>query len=298
MAAEMNLVELIERLGDEDRCRTYLERLRWPDGVTCPRCASTKVAHIKTRNQFSCKAAGCGYRFSVRAGTIFQDSKLSLTKWFLAVYIIGESKKGVSGHQLSRMLKITTKTGWFLTHRIRAAMTTAEDDRGTLDGIVEVDETWHGGKPRDRRKRPTKTIIAGAIEREGAVKFRIIPNTTKPTLHGFIKSVVADDAEAIYTDGHISYVGIGDEDTRHETVDHAYEYVRGDVHTNTVEGVWSLFKRSVIGSYHQLSVKHLDAYLGELAFRFNNRDNPYLFRDTLLALLSSDALTYDALIAD
>src|SRR5436190_9558494 len=127
MAAEMNLVELIDRFGDEDKCRTYLERLRWPDGVTCPRCDSTTVAHVTTRNQFSCKAAGCGYRFSVRAGTIFQDSKLTLTKWFLAIYIIGESKKGVSGHQLSRMLKVTTKTGRFLTHRIRAAMGRADD---------------------------------------------------------------------------------------------------------------------------------------------------------------------------
>src|SRR5258705_10092548 len=119
MAAEMNLVELIEQFGDEDRCRTYLEQLRWPDGVVCPRCESNRIVKVTTRNQFSCKA--CSYRFSVRAGTIFQDSKLSLTKWFLAIYIIGESKKGVSGHQLSRMLKITTKTGWFLTHRIRHA---------------------------------------------------------------------------------------------------------------------------------------------------------------------------------
>jgi transposase-like protein len=295
MAAEINLVELFEQFGDEDRCREYLETLRWPNGVTCPRCGHTSISRIIKRHQFECNA--CRYQFSVKVGTIFQDSKLTLRKWFLAIYIIGESKKGVSAQQLSRMLKVTPKTSWFLCHRIREAMCNAEADTDMLSGTVEVDETWHGGKPRDGRKRPIKTLVAGAIAREGDVKFRIIPDRTHATLHQFIKTVVADDAEAIYTDELRSYQGLADENTRHETVNHQYEYVRGDIHTNTVEGVWSLFKRSVIGSYHQITVKHLDAYLGELAFRFNNRDNPYLFRDTVLALLHSDNLTYDTLTA-
>jgi transposase-like protein len=300
MAAEMNLVELIERFGDEDKCRTYLEALRWPDGVTCPRCDSTKVAHVTTRNQFSCKASGCGYRFSVRAGTIFQDSKLSLTKWFLAIYIIGESKKGVSGHQLSRMLKITTKTGWFLTHRIRAAMGNADADGEMLEGIVEVDETYVGGETRGKGRGFTgnKAIVAGAIERGGDVRFRVIESRDGAALGAFIKDNVSGATTRIFTDDLAAYKAAGLDRDLHETVNHSKEeWVRGDVHTNSVEGVWSLLKRSIIGSYHQLSVKHLPAYLGEIAFRFNNRENPYLFRDTLLALLSSEALTYETLIA-
>jgi transposase-like protein len=302
MAAATNLVDLIERFGDEDRCREYLEQLRWPDGVECPRCGSTKIVHVRTRNQFTCKGRNtdgqpCGYRFSVRAGTIFQDSKLSLTKWFLAIYIVGESKKGVSAQQLSRMLNTTAKTSWFLCHRIRAAMGRSEEDGPPLDGIVEVDETFVGGRWADGRPHHEKTLVAGAIQRDGDVRLRVIPDRKRHTLHQFIKTVVADDAEAIYTDELHSYRGIADVDTRHETVNHEWEWVRGDVHTNTVEGVWSLFKRSIVGSYHQLSTKHLDAYLGEIAFRFNNRENPYLFRDTLLALLHSDCLTYDRLIA-
>jgi transposase-like protein len=173
-----------------------------------------------------------------------------------------------------------------------------------LDGIVEVDETFHGGRHTVRTHGPSayagnsKAVVLGAIAREGAVKLRVGGSRQRADLHAFIKAVVADDAEAIYTDDLKAYDGIADLDTRHETVNHTEdEWVRGDVHTNTVEGVWSLFKRSVIGSYHQLSTKHLDAYLGELAFRFNNRENPYMFRDTILALIEADHLSYRSLVA-
>lgn len=139
---EMNLPALIERFGSEDKCRAYLEELRWPDGVRCPRCDSAKVSRIKTRKQFDCE--GCRYQFSVTAGTLFHDSHLPLWKWFLAIYLIVESKKGISAKQLQRMLKVSYKTAWYLSHRIRDAM--GEAEQPGLLGIIEADETWHGGK--------------------------------------------------------------------------------------------------------------------------------------------------------
>jgi transposase-like protein len=296
---EVNLPKLIERFGSEDKCHAYLEELRWPDGVECPRCESKKISRITKRRQFDCD--GCRYQFSVRVDTIFHDSKLPLWKWFLAVYMMGESKKSVSANQLKRMLGVSYKTAWYLCHRIRHAM--MDEGAAYLTGIVEADETYIGGKLggfKDRKeasahRRDNKTVVLGAIERGGQVRLRVAPNATRKQ---FLGDVVAPDAEAIYTDANRAYRHIADGDTRHEYVDHTFEYVRGDVHTNSVESVWSLFDRAVIGAYHKLSVKHLPAYLDECAFRFNNRGNPYLFRDTLLRLVEADALTYQALTQD
>jgi len=299
---EFDLVDLIERFGSEDRCHEYLEGLRWPDGVECPRCASKKISRIAKRRQFDCDS--CRYQFSVRVGTLFHDSKLPLWKWFLAVYVMGESLKGVSANQLKRMLGVSYKTAWYLCHRIRAAM--HEEGAELLTGIVEADETYVGGKAggfRSKReaaqhRRDNKTVVMGAVQRGGKVRLRVVPDATRASVHGFLNDVVADEAEAIYTDSHRSYRGIGDEDTLHEYVDHsADEWVRGQIHTNTVESVWSLFDRSVIGAYHKLSVKHLPAYLDEAAFRWNNRGNPYLFRDTILRLVEADTLTFKELVA-
>jgi transposase-like protein len=298
---EFDLTELIERFGSEDRCHEYLEQLRWPDGVRCPRCDSEKISRITKRRQFDCDA--CRYQFSVRVGTLFHDSKLPLWKWFLAVYMMGESKKSVSANQLKRMLGISYKTAWFLCHRIRAAM----KDEGVelLTGIVEADETYVGGKlPRGHRskkevalhRRDNKAVVLGAVQRGGKVRLRMAPDVRSKTIQAFLDEVVSDDAEAIYTDAHRSYRGVGDENTRHEYVDHsADEWVRGQIHTNTVESVWSLFDRSVIGAYHKLSHKHLPAYLDEAAFRWNNRDNAFLFRDTILRLVEADTLTFAGL---
>lgn len=291
----MDLPTLIEQFGSEDRCRAYLEELRWPDGVVCPRCEGTTISRIVRRNQFDCD--DCRYQFSVTAGTLFHDSHLPLWKWFIAVYLIGESKKGIPAKQLQRTLGTSYKTAWYLGHRIREAM--GEDDQPLLRGIVEVDETLIGGQRPGfgAGYKGNKSVVAGAIERGGEIRLRLVPNTRRGSLHGFVGSTVADDADAIYTDEHVSYRGIGDENTRHETVEHkAEEWVRGQVHTNTIEGAWSLLKRSVIGTYHQISVKHLPAYLDEMEFRFNRRGNPYLFRDTLLVLLHGDALPYRKLI--
>jgi transposase-like protein len=301
-AQDVTLVDLIAEFGSEDKCRTYLEQLRWPDGkVRCIRCDSTKISRIKARDQFDCDA--CTYQFSVRAGTIFHDSHLPLWKWFLAVYVMGESKKGISANQMKRMLGVSYKTAWYLCHRIRAAL--VEIDPEPLTGIVEADETYHGNPPmRFGRKVPgravggNKTAVIGAVERGGRVRLKVSDRVNRQALHAFLKAVIADDAEAIYTDDYQAYLGIDDIDTRHETVTHSKkQWVQGDVHTQTMEDVWSLFKRSVIGSYHHLSVKHLQAYLDELAFRYNNRENAYLFRDTLLALVGAEKVPYAELIA-
>jgi transposase-like protein len=292
---EMNLADLVEQFGSNDRCRDYLEHLRWPEGVECPKCGSKSISRISTRKQFDCNSCRC--RFSVLAGTIFQDSKLALWKWFAAVYLMCESKKGISALQLKRMLKIGSyETAWYLCHRIRAAM--EDQGAGMLSGVVELDETYIGGKARGRGRgyKKNKAMVLGAVERGGRIRLQVAPNEKRETLRGFAKSVIHDDAEAIYTDEEPAYGDLNDWNTKHERVKHRdEEWVRGLVHTNTVESAWSLLDRAILGSYHKLSHKHLQAYCDEFAFRFNNRENPYLFRDTLLKLVEAEALTYDRL---
>ncbi len=292
---DVNLVALIERYGNENKCRDYLEELRWPDDVTCPRCASTDISEIAARGQYHCLS--CQYHFSVMSGTIFHDSHLPLWKWFLAAYMMIESKKGISANQMKRTLNVSYKTAWYLCHRIRAAMT--EINPKPLTEIVEADETWVGGVKKNigHGYKGNKKIVGGVIQRGGNARLSVLEGLDRKTLHEFINKHVSNDAEAIYTDEWPSYNGIGDSNTKHETVNHSQnEWVRGDVYTNSVENVWSLLKRSIMGSYHKVSAKHLDAYLDELEWRFNNRENPYLFRDTLLKLIHSSNLEYKNLV--
>ena len=226
------------------------------------------------------------------------DSHLPLRKWFAAIYLLTESKKGISANQLKRMLGVSYKTAWYLCHRIREAMGNDGMTGPTLFGVVEVDEPLVGGKRHGvgRGNRSGKTWVAGAIQRGGRVRLERIPNIRKKTLHRFIERHVRDETEAIYTDELKSYIGIADDDTRHETVNHKTEaWVVSDVHTNSIEGIWSLFKRSIVGAFHKVSAKHLDRYLEELEWRFNNRDNPHIFRDTLHRILTTDTLTYKKL---
>jgi len=294
---EMNLVKLIEQFGSEDRCRAYLEELRWPGGVACPRCGLKSVSRLAGRDQFDCNA--CRYQFSVTSGTIFHDTHLPLWKWVLATYIVCESKKGVSANQIGRTLSVSYKTAWYLCHRIREAVKTAEN-APQLAGVVEVDETFVGGRRRHVGKGyvGNKTIAAGVVQRDGMIRLQTLLNRDRPALHAFIRQHVAPHAEAIYTDEHPAYGDLSDENTRHEKVDHRHEeWVRGDVHTNSAESVWSLLERSIIGSFHHVSAKHLDRYLDELEWRFNNRQNPFLFRDTLKDLLKAESLKYKDLTA-
>jgi transposase-like protein len=294
--ADMNLPKLIAQFGSDEKCRAQLTALRWPKGVMCPRCQSKSISTIAERDQYDCNA--CRYQFSVTSGTIFHDTHLSLSKWFLAIYLMTESKKGMSALQVKRTLCIAYETAWYLCHRIRAAM--REINSELLRGIVEVDETYVGGKVRGhgRSYKGNKAIAIGAVQRQGMIRLQVIPNATKAVLQQFIKDNTAPDTEAIYTDEMPAYWGIEDEDTKHRWVNHsAEEWVVGDVHTNGIESVWSLLKRSIIGSYHKVSIKHLDAYLDELEHRFNNRRNAYIFRDTLIKLVQADALPYRELTA-
>jgi transposase-like protein len=310
--SDMDLMKLFEQFGSDQKCRMYLERLRWPNGIRCIRCDSIKVSMIYKRNQFTCDT--CDYRFSVTAGTIFHDSHLPLPKWFAAVFLICESKKGMSALQLKRTLKVAYKTAWYLCHRIREAVKDADCSFIGAGNVVEVDETYIGGKAKNmhkdvrerhalaRRRRPgtaydNKTMVVGAIERGGPVRLQVCGKTpNKEVLHAFIKAKLADETQLICTDDWKGYEGIADDNTIHASVSHSRgEYVRGQIHTNTLESVWSLFKRSIVGSYHQISVKHMDRYLDEFEFRFNNRHNPYLFRDTLRRLLASGNLEYKEL---
>ena len=293
----MNLMKLVEQFSSEDRCRQYLEDVRWPEGVQCPRCASESVSHISTRDQYDCNK--CRYRFSVTSGTIFHDSHLPLAKWLIAVYLMIEAKKGISANQLKRTIDVSYKTAWYLCHRIRKAMTGAYPF--PLKGIVQIDETYvgKGEGPGGRAPGPNKACVVGAIQQDGKIILKVIKNAGKKDLAKFIDESVSEDADAIYTDEWTPYIGVVREHgVPHKTVQHKTEYVTVDgVTTNSIENVWSLFKRAIMGTYHKLSPKHLQAYLEELEWRFNNRENPWLFRDTVQRLIVSGKIEYKELIA-
>ena len=293
-----SLVDLVDKFNCDDKCRDTLEQLRWPTGIACTRCGSKSVWELENQNRWKCK--DCDYQFSVSSGTIMHDSHLPLRKWFIAIYMMCESKKGISALQLKRTLDVHYKTAWYLCHRIREAMGNDPFEGPTLLGVVEVDETFVGGKTtkKGRGYKGNKTWVAGAIQRDGKLRLECIPNTRRKTLHDFISRTVKDEAEAIYTDELASYLDIEDHNTRHETVNHsAEEWVVGDVHSNTIEGVWSLFKRSIIGAFHKVSEKHLDRYLEELEWRYSNRDNDFIFMDTLRRIVNTPHLTYRRLVA-
>ena len=294
----MNMMELMEQFHSDDACREILEELRWPDGIQCPRCESKSIRNSYTRNQYDC--GSCGYEFSVTAGTMLQDTHLPLRKWMVATYMMCESKKGVSANQIKRTIDVSYKTAWYLCHRIRNAMAQARDGVKPLDGILEMDETFVGGKTQGmgRGYKGNKALVVGVVQRQGDIILQVAEDRTRKTLQETVLSKTDPKARAIFTDEWPAYLGIGDGDTRHETVNHSQEeWVRGEVHTNSVEGVWSLLKRSIIGSFHHVSVKHLDAYLDELEWRFSNRNNTHIFRDTLIQLMQAEHMEYQELTA-
>ena len=300
----VDLCSLIDRFGDDQKCRNYLEHLRWPNGVRCPKCQGTKLSSILKRDQYNCDTESCGYQFSVMAGTIFHDTHLPLTKWFLATYLICQSRKGMSANQLKRMLKINYRTAWYLCHRIRHAMAEAQPAE-KLDGTVEIDETYVGGKKIGwgvyYGKKAKETVI-GIRQRGGDLRFFHAEDAKSGTLARYIKENVSTDVDVIVTDEFKAYpyamtrAGVPAE--KHKMIQHRRKhYVDGDIHTNTVESAFSLLKRGIVGTWHRVSAKHLSAYLDEMTWRFNNRKNPYLFRDTMLKLIASDNLEYRTLTA-
>ena len=302
MTPSINLCELLEKFGDNDKCREYLEALRWPEKVKCPTCKSEKISRIHKRNQFDCDS--CRYQFSVTAGTIFHDSHLPLVKWFATTYLMCESRKGMSANQIKRMMGISYKTAWYLCHRIRAAMKAAEP-QAPLTGIVEMDKTYVGGRNIGRgwkNRNQNKEIVIGIRQRRGDLRFFHAEDIKAGTLAKYIKENVSTDVDVMVTDEHPAYpkamIAAGVNGRKHKTVTHSKgEYVRGDIYTNTVESAFSLLKRGIMGTWHKLSAKHLAAYLDEVTFRFNNRKNPYLFRDTLLKMIEAENVEYKQLVA-
>jgi transposase-like protein len=302
----MNLIDVTKQFATEHQCLDYLEKMRWPKGVRCPDCGSETFSRIEReaesknkRNRFyQCLEPSCKHQFSATAGTIFHDSHLPLTKWFLAVAMIADAKKGVSAKQLQRHLGIGSyKTAWHMAHRIRKAM---EDSEGSLlKGTVEVDETYIGGKydPRRKRAKYEKAAVVGLVERGGRVRTMRLNTVSKETLVGTIEDHTARTAH-IMTDEHAGYKSVKNI-RRHDSVNHIKEeWVRGNVHTNTIENHWSLLKRGIIGSFHQVSVKHLDRYLSEFEYRQNNRKEPDLFIKTVARMCGTIPLPMAELTAD
>ncbi len=298
MTSAPNLMSLVDQYGTDDKCRETLMHLRWPDGLRCLRCQSDKVAQVKDRKVHVCNS--CQYQFSATVGTIFHDSHLSLTKWFFVTYLLCESKKGMSANQIKRMMGVSYKTAWYLCHRIRAAMAEAEGCK--MAGKVEIDETYVGGKRRGvgRGNKDNKTPVVGIRERNGHLHLIPVRFLAQWKMNQLIEQNVDATVEVIMTDESklYNFGGTPFRKTKHQTVNHsAGEYVRGDVTTNGIESAFWLLKRGIIGTWHQLSVKHLGAYLQEITWRYNNRKNQFLFRDTLMRLLTSENLEYKELTA-
>lgn len=302
----MNLIDVTANFKTDEQCLEYLTKMRWPNRVHCTVCGSDGVSVIerqtKTKNKrgkiYQCLEPTCKQQFSATSGTIFHDSHLPLTKWFMAVAILADAKKSVSANQLMRHLGIGSyRTAWYMAHRIRKAM--EETEGSLLKGTVEVDETYIGGKydPRRKRSKHEKPGVMGLIERGGQVRTMRISTPSKAVLVGKVLDHTAPDA-TIYTDEAFTYRGLKGH-RQHDSVKHiAEEWVRGDVHTNTIENHWSLFKRGLIGSFHQISIKHMPRYLAEFDYRTNHRKHPDLFIKTVARMCGVKPMPYEQLIGD
>ena len=273
------LLEAVKFFDDYENCRKFMVDLRWPDGVVkCPTCGSEHVVYLENARVWKCYGKHPRAKFSLKVGTLFEDSPLPLSKWLPIVWMIANCKNGISSYEVARALGITQKSAWFMLHRVRKAMHTGSFIR--LDGEVEVDETFIGGLARNMHKDKRearihgtggadKTIVMGFRKRGGEIRTEVVPDRTKETLHGRVKENVVAGA-ALYSDEALAYKGL-DEQFAHEMVDHAIEYVHGRVHTNGLENFWSLLKRTLKGTYIAVMPFHLHRYLDEQAFRYNQR---------------------------
>lgn len=275
-----NLNQLFDTFKDEATCKAYLEQQRWNGNVECPFCACTKV--YRTNRGFKCADRFCAKKFTVTVGTIFENSKVGLVTWFAAIYLATSSKKGISSLQLSRQLGITQKTAWFVLHRIREML--RDKAPHMLNNMVEVDETYIGGKMKNKHKKvrlkahvegashtDNKTCVVALLERGNKVKTHVHTDKSK-TLKDMLRQHVSTEA-LVVTDSLNAYKGLAKEFAGHEIVNHNQdEYVRGNVYTNTVEGFFSILKRGIYGIYHQVSPKHLQRYCDEFASRYNTRE--------------------------
>lgn len=296
------LLEAVARFANPQVAHDFFVTLRWPNGIACPRmsCGSADVAKISTRNAWRCRE--CGRQFTAKVNTVFEDSPIGFDKWLPAMWMLSNCRNGVSSCEIGRALGVTQKTAWFMLHRLRHAMRCKSFAK--LSGEVEADETFVGqtlrtntnlAKGRQGSKRH-RTVVFGMVQRKGDVRAMVVPNTKMLTLHSRLRDNV-ESGSTLYTDGWKAYQA---EKYRyvHRVIDHAVEYVRGDVYTNNIECFWSVLKRTIKGTYICPRPKHLDRYLDEQVFRFNNREEKDGCRFTL-ALKGADSkrLTYNGLTA-
>src|SRR5664280_1335158 len=279
MSEPKSLQEAIVYFSNPDNCIDYLAIHRWPSGtVSCPTCGSNSVKFSEKRRTWQCSSHHAKREFSVKVGTVMEDSPIGLDKWLAAMWLVTNCKNCVSSYEIERDLKVTQKSAWFMLHRIRLAM--QDENSGKLNGHVEVDETFIGGKARnmhlDKRERritgtggKDKTIVFGALERGGKVRTIVVADRKRSALQTCVKEHVEAGA-ALYSDALKSYDGLA-QDYAHKVIDHAEKYVDGQVHTNGLENFWSLLKRGIAGSYVSVEPFHLFRYLDEQVFRYNNR---------------------------
>jgi len=286
-----SIFEVFDKFSTEEKCIAHFEKIRWPEGLRCIRCDSPRVMNFKAegktgkeRNLYEC--VDCRYQYSVTTGTIFHDTHLPLTKWFLAIYLICSAKKGISAKELQRQLSTSYKTAWYMAHRVRLAMQQDDDFCLKFAGVCEIDETYVGGKRKGQRGRSTanKTPVVGIKEKtSGKVHMQAVQDVSAATLKAFIHAHAQAGVE-IHSDEFASYLWLDAEDSvyTHKAVNHSVEYVTAEgVTTNGCENVWSLFKRGIIGQFHKVSAKYLPLYLNEFEFRFNNR-NEFNMMDSVL----------------
>lgn len=279
MDAPTTLQQAIIYFSDRKRCNDFMVSIRWADGkVRCPHCGADRVTYLESVDRWKCYAKHPKAQFSLKVGTIFEDSPIALDKWLVAVWLVVNCKNGVSSYEMARAIGVTQKSAWFMNHRIRLAL--QEGSFGKLGGEVEVDETFIGGKARNmhiaqRKRRITgtggkdKTAVLGILERGGKVRTTVVENRKKKTLQSEVHAHV-EAGSALYSDELLSYDGLAAR-YAHQVIDHAVEYVNGHVHTNGMENYWSLLKRGLNGTYVSVEPFHLFRYLDEQAFRFNNR---------------------------
>ncbi len=302
-----SLYAMFEAIPDEAAAVAHFRAIRWKNGAFCPYCGGLRVYDLNGGMRHKC--ADCRLSFSIKVGTIFEDTKIQLRKWLAAIWLITSHKKGIASTQLARDIGVTQKTAWFMLHRLRHAARTRSFNR-PLGGEVEVDETFIGGKAKNRslserkanRESGNKTsgiagkaIVMGLLERGGELRAGVIPDTKKDTLEGVVQYHVKPGAK-VYTDEHHGYRDLS-ADYHHGAVAHAREeYVRGAIHTNAIEGFWSLLKRQIYGIHHWVSVKHLDQYVAEASWRYMLRERPDGQRVTTLLAQTDGRLTYNMLI--
>jgi hypothetical protein len=285
---QMTVPQFEAAFPDEAACVAYLIARRWPEGVRCPRCDNAEVYALASGHHWQCQACNeSGYRFSHIAGTVFENTNKPLKDWFRVTHTMLTSKKGVSALQIHRTMGFGSyKTAWYMCHRIRAAL--IEMDMDKLGGIVEVDESFVGGKDRNKRRSKrgfggkhapsTKTPIIGAVSRKGNVVARVLASVTKVAAESFVREVVSDKVSLLATDESRVYDDLTAQGYPHQTVVHAAgRYVVGAVHTQTIEGFWSIFKRGIVGSFHKMSRKYMALYVAEFQFRYNHRNDADIF---------------------